>query len=166
MSDVQDRLDHPDNLCNKLVEFRPLHGGGKSVGDVNLPAPLRTLIASAALISSQESVAKTFDLSQQGVSKILAKEVEEGRVESKSDKIRDKALDTLASLFETAITAEKLGGMKPRDAVSAAKDLAAVVDRVTPKNGNGPKATFVVFSPRVRSEEEYEVIDVDARRVP
>lgn len=165
MSKVEERLEHPDNLCNKLVEFRPLHGGGKSVGDVNLPAPLRTLIACAALESSQKSVARAFDVSEGGVSKIVKREVAEGRVESKNDKIREKALDSLASLFDQAITAEKLGGMKPREAVSAAKDLAAVVERVSPKTPEGPRVTFNVFSPRVRSEEEYEVVDIDARRI-
>ncbi len=166
MSNVQDRLDHPDNLCNKLVEFRPLHGGGKSVGDVNLPAPLRSLIANAALIDTQASVAKTFDVSPGGVSKIVKRETEAGRVESKSEKIRDKALDSLASLFESAITAESLSGMKPREAISAAKDLAAVVERVSDGKKDGPRVQYVVFSPRVRSEEEYEVIDVDAKRIP
>lgn len=166
MSDVDERLAHGENLCNKLVEFRPLHGGGKSVGDVNLPSSLRTLIANAALMDSQKSVARTFDLSQGGVSKIVKRETEEGRVESKSEKIRDKALDSLASLFDQAITADKLNGMKPREAISAAKDLAAVVERVSDGKKDGPSVKFVVFQPRVRSEEEYEIIDVDAKRIP
>ena len=160
---AEERLSHPNNLCNKLVEFRPLNGGGKSVGDVNIPPSLRTLIASAAQIAPVKEVAKAFDVSPSHVHNLVKKETAEGRVESKVDRIRDKALDSLASLFDGVITAENLGGLKTREGISAAKDLASVVERIAPKTSGGNNVQFVVFSPRIRSEEEYEAIDITPR---
>ncbi len=158
-----EKLAHPENLKNKIAEFRPLHAGGQHVGDVNFPPAIRTLIAATAVESSVKEAAKAFDLSTAGAAKIVKKEIEAGRIESKedkADKIKEKALDSLASLFDSAITADKLSGMKPREAISAAKDLAAVVERIAPKSSGGTGVTFVVFAPRVRAEEEYEAIDV------
>ena len=160
---VEERLTHPDNLCNRLVEFRPLNPGGKSVGDVNLPPSLRTLIASVAVSDGTKAAAKAFDLSPAGAPLIKKKEIEAGRVESKVDKIRDKALDSLSSLFESVITADGLSGLKTREGIAAAKDLASVVDRIAPKTSGGNNVQFVVFSPRIRAEEEYEAIDVTPR---
>jgi len=160
---VEERLDHPDNLCNRLVEFRPLNNGGKTVGDVNLPPSLRTLIASVAVQDGAKTAAQAFDLSPAGAHKIAKKEIEAGRVESKTDKIREKALDSLASLFDSVITAETLGTLKTREGIGAAKDLASVVERIAPKTVGGNNVQFVVFSPRIRAEEEYEAIDITPR---
>ena len=160
---AEGRLAHPDNLCNRLVEFKPLNPGNKSVGDVSLPPALRTLIASVAVSDGNKVAAKAFDVAPNTVSTIKKKETEAGRVESKVDKIRDKALDSLASLFDSVITENKLSGLKTREGISAAKDLASVVERIAPKTSGGNNVQFVVFSPRIRSEEEYEAIDITAR---
>ena len=160
---TEERLTHPDNLCNKLVEFRPMTGTGKHVGDVNLPPGLRTLIAAVAVDSGSKVAAKTFDVSPSSVASITKKETEAGRVESKTDKIRDKALDSLTSLFESVITETNLAGLKTREGIGAAKDLASVIERIAPKSAPGNNVQFVVFSPRIRSEEEYESIDITPR---
>lgn len=171
---VDARLNSPANLVNRLAVYRPLHQH-KVNGRVDLPPLLRTIIGAAANVSedTQKSLGDTFGVDQSTVSN-----AKHGKVNGKGngdlavkiaqsvDKVKEKAYDRLVSLFENNISEENLATLKTREAISAAKDIAAVIDRISPKSGdNGNKIAFVVYAPRIRGEQEYESIEV-ASHVP
>jgi hypothetical protein len=72
---------------------------------------------------------------------------------------RTKLLDAL-----NEITPSKIAGAKIRDIASITKDLSSVVkdmdiDSQDKSGSNGPK--IMIYAPRLRSEEEFEVITVN-----
>ena len=182
VKESDERLNSDDNIAAK-VRVEPLHKGGKKHGDANLSPMMRTLIGAAAEVDGNNaSTARTFGCSDRAVANyklgrtshsesidpVARSEVQE-QVEVLTDKregIKDKALSRLDSLFDGPISAENLDTLKPREGISAAKDLATVIDRVTPKdNIQDNRVQFVIFAPRQREEKEYETVDVEAREV-
>jgi hypothetical protein len=171
-----------ENLCTKLL-VKPLHVGGRKNGDNNLSPMMRTLIGAAAeLDGNNAKVARTFGVSDRAVANYkvgrtshstaiepaaasaLTEVIEKGQ--DRRAEAKEKAIDRLASLFDGPISEENLSTLKPREAISAAKDLATVIDRVTPKDQNvDNRVQFVVFAPRQKTEKEYEAIDINAREI-
>jgi hypothetical protein len=182
VTESDERIDREDNLANK-VEIRKLHEGGRKNGDTNLSPMMRTLIGAAAEVDQNNAkTAKTFGVSDRAVAnyrkgrtshstpiKAEAKTEVEEVVETVRDQkqdIKSKATSRLDSLFDGPISAENLQTLKPREAVSVAKDLATVIDRVSIReSGQDQKVQINIFAPRQREEKEYEVVDVSARDV-
>ena len=176
------RIHREDNLANK-VEVRKLHEGGRKNGDTNLSPLMRTLIGAAAeLDGNNATTAKTFNVSDRAVANYRRGRTSRDmpvKAEAKSDVeevvatateqgqgIKAKATSRLDSLFDGPISAENLSTLKPREAISAAKDLATVIDRVSVReSGDDKRIQVVIFAPRQREEKEYEAIDVTARDV-
>jgi hypothetical protein len=182
VEESDERLQDEDNLCAK-IDVKPLHVGGRKNGDKNISPMMRTLIGAAAEIDGNNAAtARTFGVSDRQVANVrlgrtshsetidpVAKAEVAEVVEKSTDtrtQVREKASSRLASLFDSAISEENLATLKPREAISAAKDLATVIDRVTPKEGNSGNAVqFVIFAPRQKEEKEYETVDVESREV-
>ena len=84
------------------------------------------------------------------------------------EQVVHKATSRLAALFDDdgPISERNLKSLKPREGISAAKDRAAVIDRVSPKGpGDEMRVQVQVFAPRMREEKEYEAIEVTARDI-
>ena len=176
------RISRGDNLASK-VSIRKLHVGGRKNGDTNLSPMMRTLIGAAGeLDGSNAKTAKTFGVSNRSVAnyrkgrtshsqaiKPAAKaDIDLAVTEAKGrgEGIKAKATSRLDSLFDGPISAENLSTLKPREAISAAKDLATVIDRVSVReSGHDQRVQIQIFAPRQREEKEYEVVDVTARDV-
>ena len=118
----------------------------------------------AAMGGSNKAVAEAFDVHRNSVSK--AKE-EHKEAKTELDKeIHDKAINAIAGMFETCVAPEQLAKLETKDATRSMKDLAKVAETFSNKAKNvfnGP--TIVVFAPSPHSEDEYDVIDVEAREV-
>jgi len=110
------------------------------------------------------SVAEAFDVHPNTVTR--AKE-DTGDAKKDLDKeIHAKAVDAIVGMFETSVAAHKLASLETKDATRAMKDLAKVAEVFGEKKGNvfnGP--TIVVFAPSQHTEDDYDVIDVEAREV-
>ena len=183
VEESNDRLNAEDNLCLG-VDVKPLHTGGRKNGDKNLSPMMRTLIGAAAVIDGDnKKTAKTFGVSDRQVANLklgrtshsetidpvaksnVVEVVEAAQIDTRAQ-VRDKASSRLASLFDGPISEENLATLKPREAISAAKDLATVIDRVSPREAHhGNQVQFVVFAPRQKEEKEYETVEIDAREV-
>jgi hypothetical protein len=182
ITESDERISRDDNLAT-TVEIRKLHEGGRKNGDTNLTPLMRTLIGAAAEVDQNNAkTAKTFDVSDRAVAnyrkgrtshstavvpaaRAEVEEVVETAKDQKQD-IKSKATSRLDSLFDGPISQENLATLKPREAISAAKDLATVIDRVSVRQpGDDKRVQVVIFSPRQREEKEYEVIDVSSRDV-
>jgi hypothetical protein len=181
VQESDERLSREDNLAVQ-VRVEPLHKGGRKSGDANLSPMMRTIIGAAAKLDGPAAASKTFNVSDRQASNLAlgrktrdeainpnaAAEVVEVAEKAKSvnEQVKEKAGSRLASLFDGPISAENISTLKPREAISAAKDLATVIDRVSPKEREfGTGVQFVIFAPRQKEEDEYETIDVTAREV-
>ena len=147
------------------VIFRRPHNGGRNGGRA-VPSMIREIVAVAAHHDTIHNVAEAFGLSDSTVAQAKKGNVGVNRhdeelrdkidnhVKEKEDSIRDLALDRISTLFAHSITEANLQTMKVREAVSVAKDLASVAERVQDKRQQGPRVVFV-NQIRVKDESEY-----------
>lgn len=182
VTESDERIAADDNVAAKL-RVEPLHIGGRKNGDKNLSPMMRTLIGAAGELDDNNArTARAFGVSDRAVSNYrLGRKTHEAAIEpaaksavtevvkagiDRRQEVKDKAITRLADMFDGPISKDNLDTLKPREAISAAKDLATVIDRVTPKEANVHQGVqFVIFTPRQKEESEYEVVDVDAREV-
>ena len=150
------RIANPLNLINLRpaphAEIRPMSGRVIGSRSPHIPPMVKAIVAECSKTDMNKTVEEAFDVSHTRVT--------EARATVRED-IRGKALDAVASMFETVLTREKLGSMDIKDATKAAKDLTTIAEKVQGRGPtfNGP--TIIVYSPAGHTEDEYNVIDVD-----
>ena len=168
-SSSPNRIDSPKNILNILpnVERRPMNGRVIGTKAPHIPPMVKKIIGETAHLEgrgSQQSIADAFEVDKSSVSR-----AKEGTGELKEDldkEIHDIAVNRIAGMFETCLIPENLAKMDPKDATRAMKDLAKVAGEFGGKKGptfNGP--TIVIYTPSEHSEDDYDVIDVEAREV-
>ncbi len=163
--EAQKLLDNPKNLMNN-VKFVKLRKGGRN-GGKEVPGIIRELIGIAAHKDTIKKTAEVFHVSEStaaaakkgnvGVNRHdseLRERIDDA-VEGEKKSVRDLALDRISSMFASTITADTLNGVRdPAKAVSVAKDLAAIADRVSLKGPTVGNAVFIHI-PREKDESEY-----------
>jgi len=167
-------LNDPRNLAVSSPTFIK-KSNGRTHGAKDIPQSIRTIIGVAAHHDTIVSVADAFNVSKSTVMQSKKGNVGVNRhdeemkdtideiVGKQRKDLREVALERVAGMFASVINDQNLGTLPIRAAVGAAKDLATIVDKLTPKQAGTNVAVFV-HPPRVRSEAEYgEVIVVAAR---
>lgn len=173
--DVDERLDSPNNLINKL-KVKVLPHGGRKEGQLGVPDEVRKLIGGLANASDerQADIAKVFGVSQPTVSAAkrglvgdrFDEEVSESNDEVKKATVEDAHESALNCLMDSL---GSLGGklkeekttLKAKELSKIATDMSRVVGTLKPaeKEGNNSHTQVVVFMPVQRKENQYEVID-------
>jgi hypothetical protein len=67
-------------------------------------------------------------------------------------------MDLLGNVKDKIPTTTKL-----RDITAAAKDMASVHEKISGRNGNGQDVKVLIYAPRLASERDYGVIEVEAQ---
>jgi hypothetical protein len=149
---------------------------GRSNGDNNVPDSLRKVIGEEAITTRAGGIelAKNFGISppsvdayKNGATSPASYNNPSPSLASHIDKVREKVTKKASNrliLALNSITSEKLLEVKPRDAAGIAKDMSVIIKNMEPESDlNTPKIgpNFVFYSPRRKSEEDYEVIKVD-----
>ena len=149
---------------------------GRSPNDNNVPDSLRKIIGEESIESGRRSAVKLgneFGISHDSVdayangSTSLAtynqpKPDLKNHLTLVKERIANRASSKLISALDS-ITKEKLADTKPTEAAGIAKDMSVIIKNMEPESDNdklthiGPN--FVFFSPRQKSEADYEVID-------
>lgn len=164
--------DH--TLSNQLVRASILPMADLGRGNTKAtPEIMREIIGDTAITESGRDVSEAFGISQSSVSayKVGAHSTSsynkpdqqlKENVNKKRYKISNKASNRLVMALDS-ITPEKLSEVKVKDAASIAKDMSAVIKNMEPDHGreNGPAVQFVFFSPRQKTESDYEIIHVN-----
>lgn len=189
-SDLQSELDslnkspihkptipiNPPSIPSITIEDAPA-SRGRSVGDVNVPESLRSLIGVTSVLEGREAaleLGRDFGISPSSVSaysngatSTASYNEPKGQLKGKIDKAKKvisiKARKKLNMALEQ-ITEDKLANAKLKDVASVARDMAVIMKHMDPDddtpNGNiinnGP--TFMIYAPPVKSESEYPVI--------
>lgn len=161
------RLSSPKNVLNILpvVERRPLNGRVIGTKSPEIPPMVRKIIGETANQGDRlEVVAEAFDVSRSSVARARR---EHSELKDDIDKeIHNLAVDRIAGMFESCLIPEHIAKMEPKDATKAMKDLAKVAETFGGKKGNvfnGP--TIVIYSPSMHTEEDYDVIDIEAKEL-
>lgn len=169
------------NLANRQPEVTFLRSRNGSRDGLTrnsgreIPPTIRALIGVSAHLDTISSVADAFGVATStaaqakkgnvGVNRhdpALAAQIDAALGEHKKS-IREEALERLSEMFAGVISGQNLNAMKPREAVSAAKDIATIVDKLTPRDKSPTVAVFV-HAPREKDEKEFgEVIVVPSR---
>lgn len=150
------------------VAYKKIRDSGRREGDVNVPQELRVI---NGVLANLIGVTGASEIT--GVSKGQTSQHAHGRngattpnpelakaVESKVDKIKDKALDKLMTTLDFLTDDEiQLGKKEGLVKADIATKLAGVADKLTPKQPGGTAvAQVIVYTPRIKDESEYEMI--------
>jgi|SRR5215471_2662309 len=184
---ANERLNSPNNLANKLAEFRrnkklqlDKEGGVLAVNSGRrlpyIPALVRTQIAdkllggeitvkqaseqyqvSTGTISNIKRAAEKIQLEEYAFSQ---QEKENKREQFLIDAIKDQASEKML-LAMGLITPEKLEKLKATDLSRVAADLSRAISDVTPKNQTqGAAVNLVIYAPEVKPEDRYKIVEI------
>lgn len=172
-----------DNELNNLNKPKPQPKAviidppdlGRPKGGLEVPNGLRNLIGADAIENGRASaleLAKNFDISSSSVSAYTNgatstatydKKPNGNEIQKVKDRISKRARVKLMDALRH-ITDDKLTSAKARDLAGIAKDMSGIVKSMEESNGpNGPGGegpTFIFYSPRIRNEESFKVIDI------
>lgn len=186
--DALERLESDRNLSNLFEKAGIGHGGGSGSGrhhgeksnggGVNAtqaPEDVKILAGAFAMAENAKISAEIFGLNgamvgyhKKGMPNRteVNEEFREKVIEKKEEiliPIREKALKVVSDALES-ISKEDFTNAKLRDKAAVAKDIATVVDKLSPKHGgSGVAIQFHIHAPAPRAEKEYRVIDVEVQ---
>src|SRR5579872_7498438 len=93
-SEALERLNHPDNLINKLERRKLFENrtGPKQFGSM-----IQTLAVETAKLSSQEASASAFGMTQENISYLTnkGKNIDHEQIEKNIETVHSRALDTM-----------------------------------------------------------------------
>lgn len=185
-SDISDQDVEPTSTPTSpveeaLKEFKPHELGamvrtierGRGLHSVQVPEVLRAVIASDALENTSRSakgIARAFDVSdsslsayKHGATSTASYDNPEAELKTKTNLTRNRIATKARSRLISAlnhITPDKLEGAKLRDIAATAQAMSAVIRNIEPPAADvGNNVNIVLFAPRVKNEDSYEVID-------
>ena len=175
--DIQERVSSLDNLVNRLsgskvksITIRKTHNGGRPLGRKNDTDETKADIGIHSIIHGPSETASTFNTTisrasllskgisthSNGVDPDLAE-----KVQDKKELVHNRALDLIiSSLDNLENSLPKV--TKATDISTIAANLSKIADRTGTRSSNedtGPKVQVVVYAPRVKSVDEYEMVE-------
>lgn len=162
--ELERRLSSSRNILNTLplrdnTKVVPLHKTKCHATAQPVPQALKVIAGVLAKTEPIKEVAEALDVSTSVVSRAKnGKEVAKA-VDAVTTRIRDMALDKLMASLGI-INDENLASCGAKDASLVARNLAGVVDKLTPREQAGTNVQLIVYAPKQRSEEHYDTIDI------
>lgn len=168
--------------CDRLKSV-PLVGSieqiilGRKGNNPNTPDSLRKIISDESLTNGRQAaleLANNFGVGKSSVSAYSVGATSTGtynkpnqslsrHLQKSKDRIALKAKSRLNLALEQ-ITEEKLSGAKVTEIATVASSMSKIMKDMEPNNDNGNNNSntpqIVIFAPQIRSESEYEVIEV------
>ncbi len=145
---------------------------GRGLGVENLTPEMRKIIAEEALTSGKtvDEVALEFGVSRDAVNAYKHGATSEAtynepntdlapHVEGVKEQIKSHAQNALLTAIQS-LTSNKISGAKAKDIAGIAKDMSSVLRNIEPQTA-GPVINnkVLVYSPRVKEEDDYNVIE-------
>jgi len=129
----------------------------------NLSRDERNVIAIRARTGeTQSSLAREFGITQANVGVIergKAKGIDEAKVEQVINQVKDRALDRLMASLGL-LDDDKLSGCSAKDLSIIASNMGRVVEKVTPKTEAPDNINFIIYSPELKQEKAYDVVEI------
>lgn len=146
---------------------------GRTVGKTEVPNEIRKEIAEIALTSdlSGKEIAKEYNVSQSSVSAYKngststtsyhQRDTELNKhVNNVKSEISDNARNRLMMALNE-ITPDKIKDSKLKDVASIARDMSVVAKNMEPLQGININNQVVVYRPKLRDEDDFDVITVN-----
>lgn len=171
--EAKSRISSLDNLVNKL-ELRKVHNGGRPKGRKNDTQESRLAVAEDAIVLGPTKAAEIHNTTISRASLLSDGVVTHGlssdeelapAVQNKKEQVHEKALDIVMSSL--GLLENQIGKVfKAKDLASIAANMARIAEKTGGRLSNNPednkpKVQVVVYAPRMRGEEEFEVIDIN-----
>lgn len=183
--ETDNRLSSLDNLLNRLngnsrvssrtdaipSENRKIHNGGRPKERLNDNDDQRAEIGLCSTIHGPNVASAVYDTTASRASLLSngiithSKGVDSdlhSKVKTKKDLVHEKALDIIvASLgnIEDSLDSVK----KPKDLSIIASNMAKIAERTggrLQQESNAPKVQVIIYTPRVKSRDEYEEVEI------
>jgi len=148
---------------------------GRGLGNIEVPEGLRKVIGEESAINGRASaldLADRFGVSPSSVSAYnhgsnstasYDEQPNLGIINDAKSRVAKKARNRLVMALNS-LTKEKIESAKAKDIAGVAKDMAAVIRTMEPEqpklNGGNTGPTFIFYSPQMRSEKVFDVIQV------
>jgi hypothetical protein len=151
-----ERIESPNNLCNKLFEIRKLHKSTEHEPIIKAIAALDHLNGTPC-----KEVEAEF-----GIPKTSVNDIKNGKhsfdpLKKHRHDAHEKALETMLESMD--LIRPKLSNIsKATDLSKIAADMARVVEKTTPKEAAQNNLKVVVFAPRMKDENEFEELAVNS----
>ena len=175
---AEERLNSPNNLANRLAEFRKEKKILEDNGTVlinpgrqlpRLPPQVKEELKEKALSGkyTRKELAEEYGVSPPAIThlKKSAEREEEAKKDSAREAFLTQALQNVASekmlLAMGLITEDKLATLKARELAQISSSLASVFNSSSPKSSApGTAINLVVYSPEVRQESAYRTVEI------
>lgn len=162
------RLANPANLASRFsspgssrLENRPI------TTKRFIPPRVRNEVAlrAVARAGTQAEIAHDFGVTQGEVSALKTGKVQSdvrsnGQVERVLEGARDLALKRLMETLGF-IDEDRLSKASLKDLSGVASSMSKVIDKTMPKRDEGSNVTLIVYSPEIKSEASYKIIEVN-----
>jgi len=168
-------LEKLNNEEKKAAEIKTIPRG-RGEGNTEIPAPIREVIAEAAIEGTPSKVIQAqFGISPASVSAYKHSATStssynspDSRLSEKNgilkEKISLKAQTRLMSAIKE-LTRERIASAKPREIAAIASEMSRVVKNLEPSGVGTINTTnqtvYQFYVPRVRKEQEYEIVAVN-----
>lgn len=173
----RERLAHPGNLVNAVVEFR--RRTGRPAGAPRLSPAARQIVAQAARVLPPIEVAEAFGITRRTASnlsrgvtsnsskgrQVVNEELKENLDKNAADRtaaISEKALDILVATLE-GVDPSKVKSQTSK--VRIAKDLATIHEKMSGGGKDAGLTKVLIYAPRQKDMKEFDVLDISATRV-
>lgn len=157
-----------ESVIGKVVNIEK----GRTLGRTEIPEVIRSIVAEDVIENGRsQNIADKFGISKSSVDAYKngatscatynnpdrqLKQV----VDNKRNEISNAARGRLSAALE-ALTDDKIAGSKARDIASIAKDMSGVVKNMEPQVAPHNNTQVIVYRPRMRDEDEFDVITVN-----
>ena len=176
--EAQERITHPANLSNVVVEIKKRTG--RPPGTVTLSPAAREIVAQASRVLPPVKVAEAFGITRRHASNLSRgissngshgrQEINEdlkGKLDNSAkalkDQIQDKALEVLMASIDGL--AEGAKGLTPVNRAKVAKEMAIIHDRLGEKKPTDQSVKVLIYAPQQKELEEYDVMDAPIKEV-
>ena len=153
------------------VDYRTIEKG-RTVGKKEVPAEIRKLAASEALVGiSVEEIREKYNISASSISAYKNGATSTSSYHEPDKDLANNNRAVKATMSERAeavgleaiglLTVEKLDKAKARDLAGIAKDMSSIMSNMREGgNDSGPKVNITIMVPAVKEESDFRVIDV------
>lgn len=167
-SELEKLTDIRSDERSKVVDIER----GRTIGKKEIPEEKRKEIATEAIEGNLTGIeiAQKHDVStasvaayKNGATSSASYNTPDESLKKHTDEVRTTITESARSKLMIAleqITSDKVAGAKIRDIAGIAKDMSAVMRNVEPQMGITNNNQVVVYRPRMRDEDEFEVICV------
>lgn len=161
---AEERLNSPNNLAEKFGVVHKVWNNKGNTGPRGIPQFMKDSIG---ILTRSGAMTETEAAKEFGVAPSTSHNYKEGKLGADKEaieqglvRVRDKAMDRLMTSLGF-ITDDKLEKCQAPALSKVASDMSKVIQNTLPKDQQTPQIQLTIYTPEIRSEERYPVLEVN-----